>query len=224
MTEWTWQQAVAERVIALVEQRESTEFRLDDAYSFEAALRTLFPGNRHVREKIRQTLQRLRDDGLLIFLGQGRYRLNVGHEEIAAEYSESSDGVISPETKLRLRNIRLRDTVLAAHIKRRYRYTCQVCRRSLLLPENKRYAEAHHLHPLGAPHYGPDTSGNIIVVCPNHHVLFDKGAISVVPDTLVVLQPREHSRRSPQKLFVADWHHLARIHLEYHHQRIFRAA
>lgn len=33
-----------------------------------------FPNNRHVREKLRQQLQRLRDLGLLEFLGEGRYR------------------------------------------------------------------------------------------------------------------------------------------------------
>ncbi len=31
--------------------------------------------NRHVLDKIRQQLQKLRDLGLLIFLGGGRYRL-----------------------------------------------------------------------------------------------------------------------------------------------------
>jgi len=32
-----------------------------------------FPENRHVREKLRQQLQRLRDLGLILFLGNGRY-------------------------------------------------------------------------------------------------------------------------------------------------------
>jgi predicted restriction endonuclease len=224
MSEWTWQQAVAERVIGLVEKSESAQFTLVDAYGFANELEALFPRNRHVKAKIRQTLQRLRDDGLLTFLSRGEYCLNLGHDEIAADFSDTDQGVLVSETKQRVRNIRLRDTRLAAHIKRRYEYTCQVCRRSLLLPDNRRYAEAHHLHPLGAPHFGPDTSGNIIVVCPNHHVLFDKGAISVVPNTFVLLQPREKPSIGSQKLYVAAWHHVARVHLAYHHQRIFKAA
>ena len=34
----------------------------------------LHPDNRHVRDKIRQQLQVLRDLGLVEFLGRGRYR------------------------------------------------------------------------------------------------------------------------------------------------------
>jgi chromosome condensin MukBEF MukE localization factor len=32
-----------------------------------------FPDNRYVREKLRQQMQRLRDLGLVLFLGNGRY-------------------------------------------------------------------------------------------------------------------------------------------------------
>ncbi|MFO1185130.1 MAG: DpnI domain-containing protein [Bauldia sp.] len=51
------------------------EFDLEDVYAFEARLSTLYPGNRHVRPKIRQQLQVLRDSGYLEFLGRGHYRL-----------------------------------------------------------------------------------------------------------------------------------------------------
>jgi type II restriction enzyme len=48
-------------------------FSLADMYAFEARLGGLYPGNRHVREKIRQQLQVLRDRGWLEFMGRGRY-------------------------------------------------------------------------------------------------------------------------------------------------------
>ncbi|MGH9796130.1 MAG: DpnI domain-containing protein [Candidatus Acidiferrales bacterium] len=51
------------------------EFSLADAYSLEANLSKLHPENRHVRDKIRQQLQVLRDRGLLAFVSPGRYRL-----------------------------------------------------------------------------------------------------------------------------------------------------
>lgn len=51
------------------------DFTLADAYSFEAKLAALHPANRHVRPKIRQQLQVLRDLGFLQFLGRGRYCL-----------------------------------------------------------------------------------------------------------------------------------------------------
>lgn len=50
-------------------------FSLADAYSLEPHLAHLHPANRHIRPKIRQQLQILRDLDLLDFLGGGNYRL-----------------------------------------------------------------------------------------------------------------------------------------------------
>ena len=38
------------------------------------------------------------------------------------------------------------------------------------------------LKPLGSPHDGPDTKQNIICLCPNHHVMFDKGTFAILDD------------------------------------------
>lgn len=51
------------------------EFRLDEVYRFEDDLCRLHPMNAHIRPKIRQQLQLLRDRGVLEFRGGGRYRL-----------------------------------------------------------------------------------------------------------------------------------------------------
>jgi type II restriction enzyme len=51
------------------------EFQLDDVYAFETELSRLYPDNRHVRQKIRQQLQVLRDRGYLDFVSRGYYRL-----------------------------------------------------------------------------------------------------------------------------------------------------
>lgn len=53
----------------------SLHFTLADAYSLEHHLASLHPVNRHIRPKIRQQLQVLRDLGLITFLGNGQYRL-----------------------------------------------------------------------------------------------------------------------------------------------------
>lgn len=55
-------------------ERLAPEFALPELYAFEAELGARHPANQHIRPKIRQQLQRLRDAGLLIFLGEGRYR------------------------------------------------------------------------------------------------------------------------------------------------------
>jgi hypothetical protein len=59
----------------LVHSLEKTEFDLGEVYAFESKLERLHPANRHIRDKIRQQLQVLRDLGLLQFLGRGDYRL-----------------------------------------------------------------------------------------------------------------------------------------------------
>lgn len=50
-------------------------FELADVYGFEDWLAEQYPDNQHVRAKIRQQLQVLRDEGYVEFLGDGEYRL-----------------------------------------------------------------------------------------------------------------------------------------------------
>ena len=51
-------------------------FTMDDVFAVCAPLAAAqFPENRHVREKLRQQMQRLRDLGFVLFLGDGRYEL-----------------------------------------------------------------------------------------------------------------------------------------------------
>ncbi len=61
-------------VLNIVRNLRRTEFTLQDVYAFETQLAGLHPANRHVRDKIRQQLQELRDLGCLEFHGGGRYR------------------------------------------------------------------------------------------------------------------------------------------------------
>ena len=61
-------------VLNVVQSLKKEEFDLADVYAHEEALARLHPDNRHVRDKIRQQLQVLRDMGRLHFLGRGRYR------------------------------------------------------------------------------------------------------------------------------------------------------
>lgn len=49
-------------------------FSLEDMYSFEPELQKKHPENHHVKPKIRQQLQLLRDKGFIGFLGKGMYK------------------------------------------------------------------------------------------------------------------------------------------------------
>jgi len=51
------------------------EFNLDEIYDFEKDLSAAHPNNKHIKDKIRQQLQFLRDKGYLDFIGKGRYKL-----------------------------------------------------------------------------------------------------------------------------------------------------
>jgi type II restriction enzyme len=58
-----------------IERLEKQEFTLDDLYLFEKELYKLHPENKHIKDKIRQQLQILRDRGYLTFVSRGYYRL-----------------------------------------------------------------------------------------------------------------------------------------------------
>lgn len=49
-------------------------FKLEQLYAFEKDLRKIYPNNNHIKDKLRQQLQILRDKGMIEFLGQGRYK------------------------------------------------------------------------------------------------------------------------------------------------------
>jgi type II restriction enzyme len=62
-------------VMRCVEAVGKPDFGIEDVYRFEDHLRRTYPDNQHVRAKIRQQLQLLRDNGFLEFVGRGQYRL-----------------------------------------------------------------------------------------------------------------------------------------------------
>lgn len=108
-------------------------------------------------------------------------------------YSGSNDNRKSPEdveldygtrdkkrkegTVLRI----VRDTKISQDIKKLYKFECQVCGIAIKTKSGF-YAEGAHIKPLGKPHDGDDNSNNLLCLCPNHHVMFDKGTFSIMDD------------------------------------------
>ncbi len=62
-------------VMACLEKLNKPEFSLSDVYAFEREFARKHLGNKHIKDKIRQQLQVLRDRGYLEFIGGGNYRL-----------------------------------------------------------------------------------------------------------------------------------------------------
>lgn len=61
-------------VFDCIESMESKTFSLSDIYKYESTLQAKHPNNKHVKEKIRQILQQLRDLGYIKFTGPGQYK------------------------------------------------------------------------------------------------------------------------------------------------------
>ena len=62
-------------IMNCIDKLEKQEFTLQDVYMFEDILSVMHPENKHVKDKIRQQLQFLRDKEYLRFLGNGKYQL-----------------------------------------------------------------------------------------------------------------------------------------------------
>lgn len=61
-------------VFACIEKIKSVTFCLKEVYAFENTLSMTHPNNHHIKDKIRQQLQVLRNKGFIEFLGDGKYR------------------------------------------------------------------------------------------------------------------------------------------------------
>jgi len=148
-------------------------------------------------------------------LGKGVWGLRsyVPKSPVAADLGEKDQikeeqGNYEPgRTKQEIYRI-LRDTSLARQIKALHKNSCQICGESIALIDGGAYSEAHHIRPLGGPHHGPDVAGNILVLCPNHHVMMDYGLLK-----LNVSEIRCH----PQHL-------IDQVCVEYHNQHIYKKA
>jgi putative restriction endonuclease len=111
----------------------------------------------------------------------------------------------------------VRDTAVTRAVKVMYDYTCQFCDLALPTPVAP-YAEAAHIRPLGRPHNGRDAMSNVLCLCPNDHVLFDFGAVTVLPETLTITGDGSLEGRP---LNLRSRHHLDVGNLDYHREAIF---
>ena len=98
----------------------------------------------------------------------------------------------------------LRDNTVVKRLKLLHQYQCQICGYFIELPNGSRYAEAHHIRPLGGEHRGPDVEENILILCPNHHAECDLGAIKL----------------DLEKIRLHPDHPIATSYIKYHNQKI----
>lgn len=103
-------------------------------------------------------------------------------------------------------------------LKKLYNNTCQICGQKLEIGNNKFYSEVHHIQPLGY-HNGPDIIENAIVLCPNHHTLFDKGAITIDINKKTVIHFNKNNILNGKKITLN--HSIDIKYINYHNKYIF---
>lgn len=133
----------------------------------------------------------------------GNNNLRKTPEEIELDYN-TKEKKRKEGTILRI----IRDSKISNEIKKLYNYECQVCKITILT-KSGRYAEGAHIRPLGSPHEGDDNSNNLICLCPNHHVMFDKGSFSIQKDLKLI-------GCESGFLFIHPKHNINVLNLEYH--------
>ena len=70
------------------------------------------------------------------------------------------------------------------------------------------YAEAAHIKPVGKPHNGPDRPENLLCLCPNHHLMLDKG-VYMIEDDLSLIGIEGSLTKHPD-------HEISIEHIRYH--------
>lgn len=159
---------------------------LGEIYEFaERRLAQQFPENDHVRAKLRQQLQGLRDNGEIEFLDErGVYRIVESGQEpetpresgaSRAEPDLTDDDIDFRETRRRARNNAFRERVRAA-----YGEACAFCGRARETPAGSPEVEAAHIHPKREG--GPDDVRNGVALCKLHHWAFDNGWLALTDD------------------------------------------
>lgn len=129
--------------------------------------------------------------------------------ESKADLVNLSAGTDSPKRATSTSQRIIRDSKLGKEIKKLYGYKCQVC--SIEINTNAGpYAEAAHIKPVGKPHDGPDKPENLLCLCPNHHLMLDKGVYMIADDlSLIGIEGKLQKHAS---------HNISIEHIRYHRE------
>jgi len=111
----------------------------------------------------------------------------------------------------------IRDTIKSKKLKIRYENKCQVCR--LRIFDN--YSDVHHIWPIGEkPIGGDDDYDNMLVLCPNHHAMFDLALIKIKNSKKKFLI--DINGKKVGKLYFQDDHNLHPKNIQHNNMRVER--
>jgi hypothetical protein len=75
----------------------------------------------------------------------------------------------------------IRNSRHVRQLKALYNDACAFCGKQVVVGvfPDRYYSEAAHIKPVGAPHNGPDRTDNMLILCPEHHLQFDRGILRI---------------------------------------------
>jgi len=135
------------------------------------------------------------------------------------EKSGKKMGKINPKFYETTINRVERDQHLVKCLKKIYNDTCQICGKKVELDIGQYYSEVHHIQPLSI-HRGPDIESNLIVLCPNHHTMFDYGAITIDLTNKKVLHINKYNSINNKELIIR--HSIDKKYVDYHNKYIYK--
>lgn len=95
-------------------------------------------------------------------------------------------GNAQPERKSVTTSSIKRDSSVSDWVKKVHSDRCQFCGITLVTRVGT-YSTGAHIQGLGRPHHGKDETSNLLCLCPNCHVLFDRGVLYIAPDNKTVV-------------------------------------
>lgn len=129
-------------------------------------------------------------------------------------------GTATPNRTERVVTTTTRNQTLSNSLKQLYEDVCQVCQTRVQIDKGEYLSESHHIQPVNSTHRGPDIDSNIIILCPNHHAMFDRGAITIDLQNNTVIHVDETNVLHGSPILIK--HVIDKKYLRYHNQHIFR--
>lgn len=141
-------------------------------------------------------------------------------EEAKNSIEQSSNGD-NPSTKQVIINQIVRDRYKVSQLKNLYNNACQICGNPLTLMEQVTYSECCHIQPVGGEHMGVDDKSNMLILCPNHHKIFDLGIITLDPEDMkTIIHVDKNNELNGKKLKIVK-HNISPICVRYHYENIY---
>jgi putative restriction endonuclease len=157
----------------------------------------------------------LKRSGTLVSDRRDHWRLSSPKSPPIAEFVQPPSDIAAPPDRVETHVQRIiRDTNAAKSLKALYDYKCQVCGLRIEPASGNFYIEVHHVRPLGGVHHGLDTYSNMLVLCPNHHAMFDFGIPQFITHESIKIGEASHS--------LACKHNLEADVVAYHNEQIHR--